>query len=96
MTLSEFSRLFGNTPMTRVLDYFLDNQYLAFGQADVLRGANISYNTARPVWERLIAANALIPDGKTRKTQLYRLNKKNLFIQQLITLDHTISHEFSK
>ena len=85
---------FGDGPAVRVLDHLLDNKYLEFSLSDVLRGADISYNTVRGTWTKFVASGVIVPAGKNGKALLYRLNMKNVFVQQLIALDHEMTKTF--
>jgi hypothetical protein len=90
MELSGFRAVFGDGPAVRLLDYLLDNKYVEFSLTDVLRGASISYNTVRPVWNGFVRAHVLVPAGKVGKAQQYRLNMRSTFVKQLIALDRTV------
>jgi len=87
MQFSNFRRVFGNRPIVRVIDFFLDNQEFDYSLADVIRSENIQYVTVKPIWDELVARKVLTPTRKSGKATLYRLNRKSTLVRRLIELD---------
>ena len=87
MQFSNFRRVFGNRPIVRVIDFFLDNQEFDYSLADVIRSENIQYVTVKTVWDELVTRSVLTPTRKSGKATLYRLNTKSALVQQFIKLD---------
>jgi predicted transcriptional regulator len=84
---SLFLLSFGDTPQLRVMDFLIDNQFFDFPMTEIARGSNVSYNSLKVFFPRLIASNILIKTRRIGKSDYYKLNINNSFIANLIKLD---------
>jgi predicted transcriptional regulator len=84
---SLFLLSFGDTPQLRVMDFLIDNQFFDFPMTEIARGANVSYNSLKLFFPRLIASSIIIKTRRIGKSDYYKLNINNSFIANLIKLD---------
>lgn len=87
MQFSNFRRVFGNRPLVRVIDFFLDNQEFDYSLADVIRSENIHYATIKPIWNELTERRVLVATRTSGKATLYRLDKRSALVRKLVELD---------
>ncbi len=88
---SLFLQSFGDTPQLRVLDFLIDNHFFDFPMTEIARGSNVSYNSLKVFFSRMIESEILIKTRKIGKSDYYKLNLKNPFISNLIKLDWIIT-----
>lgn len=88
---SFFLMQFGDTPQLRVLDFLIDNHFFDFPMTEIARGSNVSYNSIILFFEDWVKNGILIKTRKVRKSDYYKLNLENPFIENLIKLDWIIT-----
>ena len=84
---SLFLKQFGDTPQLRVLDFLIDNYFFDFTMTEIARGSNVSYNSLKKFFGNLIFSEIIVKTRKIGKSDYYKLNLKNPFVNNLIKLD---------
>jgi len=84
---SLFLEQFGDTPQLRVLDFLIDNQFFDFPMTEIAKGSNVSYNSLKLFFPKLVKSKILIKTRRIGKSDYYKLNVDNPFIKNLIKLD---------
>jgi DNA-binding transcriptional ArsR family regulator len=84
---SLFVEFFGDYPFIRVLDFLLEYDVFDYSKKDIARNANVSWNTMETFWSQLEEMKIVISTRKVGKATLYKLNKENPVVQQLLELD---------
>ncbi len=84
---SLFLEQFGDTPRLRVLDFLIDNHMFDFPMTEIARGANVSYNSLKLFFPKLIKSEIIYKTRRIGKSDYFKLNMNNLFIKNLIKLD---------
>ena len=84
---SLFLMQFGDTPQLRVLDFLIENHFFDFPMTALARGANVSYNSLKTFFPQLIKSQILVKTRRIGKSNYYKLNLKNPFVENLIKLD---------
>jgi len=84
---SIFLKCFGDTPQLRVFDFLIDNHFFDFPMTEIARGSNVSYNSLKIFFPKLVETGILIKTRRIGKSDYYRLNVENSFIKNLIKLD---------
>ena len=79
--LGIFCETYGNTIENRVLEYLLENQDLDIAVGDVAKELNISRPKAYEVTENFEKKGYLIKSRVIGKTQLYKLNKRDIRVK---------------
>ena len=84
---SLFLQSFGDTPQLRVFDFLIDNHFFDYPMTEIARESNVSYNSLKLFFPRLVNSGILIKTRKIGKSQYYKLNLSNIFVKNLIKLD---------
>ena len=90
-TKSVFIETFGESPLIKVLDFFLTYQSFDYSKSQVSEEIGISRITMEKVWEKLNKTKIIIKTRTVGRAELYRLNKQNPKVKALIELDFKIS-----
>lgn len=87
---SLFIEFFGDYPIIRVLDFLIENDIFDYSKKDICRNADVSWNTLENFWNKLEEKDVVIFTRKVGKSQMYKINKKNPLVRQLIELDNKL------
>ena len=82
-TESSFTRTFGSSPYLKVLGFFLTFDRFDYSKSQVAAEAGISRITIEKIWKDLVARGMIVKSREIGRAELYRLNKKNPYIQAL-------------
>ena len=85
-----FLEIFGETPITKVLDFFIENRPFDYSKEEVSRQCELSKPTIYKLWPVLVKYNIIKPTRSYGKAKLYKLNAGNAFVERLISLDNTL------
>ncbi len=80
-------RLLGDTPILRIIDFFLDNLLFDYSKEEILKSIPISRKTLFKIWRELEDTGIIIMTRKVGKAKMYRLNKESEVVKKLIDLD---------
>ncbi len=83
--------LFGDTPQLRVLDFLIGNHFFDFPMTEIARGANVSYNSLKEFFPKLIKSSVIVKTRRIGKSDYYKLNLDNPFVMNLIRLDWSLT-----
>ncbi len=81
----------GNSPTLRIIDFFLDNPLSDYSKNEIASNLAMSRVTFFKYWKELEKSGALIVTRKIGRATMYKLDRTNEIVKQLITLDMTIS-----
>jgi hypothetical protein len=81
----------GNSPTLRIKDFFLDNPLSDYSKNEVANNLAMSRVTFFKHWKELEKSGALIVTRKIGRATMYKLDRTNDIVKQLIKLDMTIS-----
>jgi len=90
---SLFVKLLGNSPYIRVLDFLLTYRGFDYSKKEIAENANVSYNTLNSFWRKLVSDGIIIKTGRKGRQDVFRLNKENKIVKNLITLFDNITIE---
>jgi len=90
---SLFVKLLGDSPYIRVLDFLLTYRGFGYSKKEIAENANVSYNTLNSFWRKLLSDGIIIKTGRKGRQDVFRLNKENNFVKNLITLFDSITIE---
>ena len=79
---SLFLKMFGDSPLLRVLDFFMAYEDFDYSMTDIARNAGIGYSTLKLFWKDLIKYKIVKQTRIIGKAKLYQLNKQNSIVQQ--------------
>ncbi len=82
-----FLECFGDTPQLRVFDFLIDNYFFDYPMTEIARESNVSYNSLKMFFPKLIETGILIKTRRIGKSDYYKFNMENVFVKNLIKLD---------
>ncbi len=88
---SLFLEHFGDTPQLRVWDFLIDNHFFDYPMTEIAKGANVSYNSFKIFFPKFVASGALVKTRKIGKSDYYKLDIKNIFVNKLMQLDWNLA-----
>lgn len=88
---SFFLMQFGDTPQLRVIDFLIENHFFDFPMTEIARESNVSYNSIILFFNDWINKGILVKTRKVGKSDYYKLNMDNHFIQNLVKLDWNLT-----
>lgn len=90
MSITLLTRYLGDTPQLRIIDFFLDNRS-DYSKKEILESTGMSKTTLYKVWPDLEQLEVVIPGRKFGNTTLFKLNRDNIVVKQVISLDSALS-----
>ncbi len=88
---SVFLETFSESPMVKVLDFFLTYRNFDYSKSQVAEETGISRITIENIWEKLIKAKIIVKTRIIGRAELYKINKQNPKVKALIELDFKLS-----
>jgi len=89
--ISSFRIAFGDSPIVKVIDFFLDHREFDYSLTDIAKNADIGWSTLHLFWHRIVNLGIVAPTRKIGRAQLYKLNTNSPLVQKIIELDKDIS-----
>ena len=83
----------GDSPILRIIDFFLDNPLSDYSKNEVAKNLAMSRATFFKYWKELEMSGALIVTRRIGRATMYKLDRANDIVKQLIRLDMTISRK---
>jgi predicted transcriptional regulator len=84
---SIFVEYFGSSPYIKVLDFLIEGQAFDYSMTEVARGAGVGWSAFTSIWEKLLKKGIIIPTREIGNAKLFKLNRKNPFVERLIKFD---------
>ena len=78
-----FTRLFGESPIIKVLDFLVVNEDFDYSMTDIARLSDVGYSTLKLFWPRLEREHIVQQVRMVGKAKLYKLNLENRFLREL-------------
>ena len=94
-TESKFVERFGNTPQVRVIDFLIENQVFDHSKTEIVGGSNVTRKTLDTFFGNLIKTGMVTSTRKIGKSQLYKLNERNIVVQKLLEIDKALNLEIT-
>ncbi|MBS3132197.1 hypothetical protein J4212_07205 [Candidatus Woesearchaeota archaeon] len=88
---SSFRVVFGDSPIVKVIDFFLDNREFDYSLTDIAKNADIGWSTLHGFWGNIVKLGIVAKTRKIGRAELYKLNLSNHLVKKLIDLDIDIS-----
>ncbi len=85
-----FREVFGNNPITKVLDFLITFQLFDYPLTEIARNSGVSYSTLQTFWGKLERNCIVIKTRRVGKSDMYKLNTKNPAVRQLLKLDWSL------
>ncbi len=81
--LSTFLKIFGDSPLLRVMDFLVIHEEFDYSMTDIAKEAGIGYSTLKLFWPTLEKTGIVSMTRVVGKAKLYRLNNKNPVVAKL-------------
>jgi hypothetical protein len=81
----------GDSPTLKIIDFFLDNPLSDYSKNEVAKSLAIGRATFFKYWKGLERSEALVATRKIGRATMYKLDRANEIVAQLIKLDAAIS-----
>lgn len=94
-TKTAFIETFGESPTTKVLDFFLTFGDFDYSKTQVAKEIEISRITIEPVWSKLIEMGLLERTRLVGRAEMYKLNKSNQMVKELLGLNLKLGTAFA-
>jgi hypothetical protein len=83
----------GQSPTLRIIDFFLDNPLSDYSKNEVSKNLAMSRATFFKYWKELEKTDTLTTTRKIGRAKMYKLDRANAIVKQLISLDMAISRK---
>mgnify|MGYP001566117267 CR=1 FL=1 len=94
---SIFVEYFGSSPYIKVLDFLIEGQEFDYSMTEAARGTGVGWSAFTRIWRQLFDKEIILKTREIGNAKLFKLNKKNPFVQKLIKLDcELMKMEFGK
>ena len=85
-----FTRVVGNTPKIKVLEFLIEGRELDYSLSDIAEGSSIGRTTLFRIWDdfeklKIVKQTRIIGNAK-----LFKLNLENTFVRKLVELFDTL------
>jgi len=88
---SSFRLIFGDTPIIKVIDFFLDNREFDYSLTDIAKNADVGWSTLHKFWNQIVKLGIVTRTRTIGRAKLYKLNSSSPLVKKLIELDMSIS-----
>ena len=88
---SSFRVVFGDSPIVKVIDSFLDNREFDYSLTDIAQNADVGWSTLHGFWNNIVKLGIVVKTRKIGRAELYKLNLNSPLVKKLIDLDNDIS-----
>ena len=88
---TSFRLVFGDSPIVKVIDFFLDNREFDYSLTDIAKNADIGWSTLHGFWKDIVKLEIVTKTRRIGRAELYKLNMDSTLVKKLIDLDINIS-----
>mgnify|MGYP001597795838 CR=1 FL=1 len=88
---TSFRLVFGDSPIVKVIDFFLDNREFDYSLTDIAKNADIGWSTLHGFWKDIVKLGIVTKTRRIGRAELYKLNIDSPLVKKLIELDVSIS-----
>ena len=79
--LSTFLKIFGDTPILRVMDFLIIHKEFDYSMKDLAKFSGVGYSTLKLFWPKLEQNKIVIMTREVGKAKMYQLNINNLSVK---------------
>jgi len=84
--MSTFLRIFGDSPVLRVLDFLIIHNEFDYSMTDIARLSGVGYSTLKQFWPRLEKGRIVTNTRFIGKALMYKLNESNPAVKHFIEM----------
>ena len=89
--ISSFRIVFGNSPIVKVIDFFLDNREFDYSLTDIAKNSDIGWSALHQFRSNFVKLEIVTKTRKIGRAELYKLNSNSPLVKKLIEIDVDIS-----
>jgi len=93
MTQTLLIKCLGNSPVLRIIDFFLDNRLFDYTKDEIIENLDMGRATLFKYWKDLERFGIVKVTRKIGKAKLYKLNEESEIVQKLILLDKVLCRQ---
>tara|TARA_Y100000310_G_C20648734_1_gene798176 strand:+ start:579 stop:908 length:330 start_codon:yes stop_codon:yes gene_type:complete len=93
---SSFRVIFGDSPIVKVIDFFLENREFDYSLTDIAKKSDIGWSTLHLFWKDFVKLDIVKPTRRIGRAELYKLNEDSPLVKKLVDLDLAISKKMMK
>jgi hypothetical protein len=79
-----FTEYFGDSPTTRVLDFFIENDLYDYSKTDIFRETGVARTTLQSVIESLLKRKIIVKTRSVGRADMYKLNRGNPVVEEIV------------
>ncbi len=79
-----FVEYFGDSPTTRVLDFFIENDLFDYSKTDIFRETGIARTTLQDVIRNLLKRKIVIKTRAVGRADMYKLNRGYPVVEEIV------------
>ncbi len=90
---SAFLELVGDTPFTRLLDFFITGRNFDYTLTDLSKKAGVSWTTLNRIFPKLLERGMVVQVRQVGMAKLYKLNMDNMLVLKMVELYNAVLAE---
>ena len=90
---SAFLELVGDTPFTRLLDFFITGRNFDYTLTDLSKKAGVSWTTLNRIFPKLLERGMVVKVRQVGMAKLYKLNMDNMLVLKMVDLYNAVLAE---
>lgn len=90
---SAFLELVGDTPFTRLLDFFITGRNFDYTLTDLSKKAGVSWTTLNRIFPKLLERGMVVQVRQVGMAKLYKLNTENALVLKMVELYNAVLAE---
>jgi len=79
-----FIEYFGDSPTTRVLDFFVENDLYDYSKTDIFRETGVARTTLQGVIKKLLKKKIIVKMRMVGRAAMYKLNRGNPIVEEIV------------
>lgn len=97
MEESAFVKVFGSSPIVRLLDFFLAERGLYdYTLTEIAENSGVSWTTLHRVFPRILKLGIVKETREISRAKLYAINEENPLVKKLVKIRNGISDYFAQ
>lgn len=80
--LSTFLKIFGDTPVLRVMDFLIVHEEFDYSMTDIANLSEVGYSTLKLFWANLEQNDLVTMTREVGKAKMYKLNMNNPVVKR--------------
>ncbi len=82
---------FGDTPLIRVIDFFVENDLWDYSKTDISKHTGVARTTLQELIKKMLDLGIIIETRSIGRASMFKLNKENVFVKEFIKFDFRLA-----